>query len=175
MADQDLLKQPETLESWKKKNFPPKNLAHHKGFFQQINFVLDHIPNIFCENYEDFVKIREKDLLVISTHGSKSVTLPVYQFTLKNGTVIIMRNNFYDWKLSVISPVAIEADFMGIFNPETAQIALNCEGFPEQYVFGSFNANQKQFTIELANDYALYTFLWTFVYKVLGLNKLLKK
>ena len=89
---------------------------------------------------------------VISTHCSKSINLPVVEITRADlGIRFIMRNNFYDWKLTVISENPIEGDFAGIFmtepppEPEYTGNGLSpvyFQGFPESLVRGYWSQNK---------------------------------
>jgi hypothetical protein len=107
---------------------------------------------------------------VIGTHTSTRVKLPVYQIILPNGTKFTLRCNFYDWKVSVQSPVAVEADFMNLFDPTERILSVHCEGFPKDLVFGPLAQNQYEFTLAVNNDYDLYTFFWIYSRKVLGIG-----
>ncbi len=105
---------------------------------------------------------------VISTHRSKSITLPVYGFTMRNGVKIICRDNFYDWKVSVQLPyrpkegVIIPKDLVSDgYGKDIADCYF--EGFKEEWVFPAFNPDdneQLNFSIEVNNDYRLYTLLY---------------
>ena len=48
--------------------------------------------------------------------------------------------------------------FKGLF--DSSQVATFCEGFPEKYIFGTILQNNKKFTIEVDNDYELYTVVY---------------
>lgn len=99
---------------------------------------------------------------------SKSVRLPAYRLGLKDGTTFIMRDNFHDWKISVISPKSVNANFLELFDPEKVIHKVYCEGFPEDLVFGSYSQNSREFTVELNNNFEVYTFFRVFAYGFLG-------
>lgn len=105
---------------------------------------------------------------VISTHRSKSIILPVYEFSRPDiGLRLIARNNFYNWKLSVISGKPIEANFDGLFyttppvDPKyTGNELAPCyfEGFPEDLIFGYYApSNKRKWSAEIGGDYPFYT------------------
>jgi len=103
----------------------------------------------------------------ISTHRSKSIVLPVYGFVLKNGIVGIARNNFYNWKLSLIFPQQIPANYLPpefITDGWKQDIhSCYCEGFHDNWVFPAYDPDQYgrlRITIELSSDYDLYTLLY---------------
>lgn len=112
---------------------------------------------------------------VISTHTSKSIVLPVYEFerldslTRSDGIdlKLVLRNNFYDWKLSVLSSRPIDADFSGLFHtsppiaPEYTGNELSpvyFEGFPPELVFGYYETTDKRrWSAAIGSNESLYT------------------
>ena len=160
------------LQEWAKANQPVETLIYKEGYWDQINFVLDVLADILARDFDDYIAILN-NIRVISTHTSKSVLLPVFRVELKDGTAFTMRNNFYDWKISVSSPRRIvEIDPMGLFDPLKRINDVYCQGFPEQLVYGPYADNQLQFTIELpGGNYHAFTFFWIFAYKMLGDKK----
>lgn len=149
-----------TLEEWRTSNIPNTNFSFADGCIDQVNFIRNKIIGLLALSYEEFEVLRS-NIQVISTHTSKSVILPVYQISLQDGMVIItMRNNFYDWKVSIDSKQEIETDFMEIFDPTEKISGCFCEGFPKHLVFGSYEENKSQFTCEIGNDYELYMFFY---------------
>lgn len=110
--------------------------------------------------------------MVISTHRSKSVVLPVYRIDRPDiGLSVVLRENFYNWKLSVLSERPIEANFDGLFyttppvEPEYTGNYLHpvyFEGFPADLIFGYYEPSDKRrWSAELwGGDYALWTTLY---------------
>ena len=107
-------------------------------------------------DYEDY---KDKVAFVISTHRSKSITLPVVLFDRSDiGLVVVVRENFYNWKLSVMSEKPIDDDlFPYLFfttppvEPDyTGNPLASCyfEGFPREYIFGYHSENQKAWSAE---------------------------
>ena len=98
---------------------------------------------------------------VISTHRSKSAVLPVYLLQRPDlGLRLILRNNFYNWKISVISEKPIvEPAFEGLFHtippiePDYTGDPLHpvyFEGFPEDLIFGYYStSDQKKWSAEI--------------------------
>lgn len=148
---------PVDVNAWMRVN-KPEYLIDEKDFVEQVIFVRDTICNLLWPNYEEW---KDNPPLVISTHCSKSVKLPVYQINLeKYGIEMVLRYNFYDWKVSVKSDKPLNVYTMGLFNP-TEKIPSNfCEGFPRKKIYGSYMQNQSQFTIQIASHYDLYTFIF---------------
>ena len=97
----------------------------------------------------------------VSDHMSKSVPLPVYGLTMKNGVKIIARDNFYDWKVSVILPRPLPKDYLPkeIFTNRGDIDSVYLEGFYNDWSFKNYNpqnARQKKFTVELRDKYTMF-------------------
>jgi hypothetical protein len=139
------------LQEWALSNIPADNLIYKKGYWEQIMFVRDRISYL----------LPKSTIEVISTHTSKSVLLPVYKI-LWNGFTFIMRDNFHDWKISIESPYSLKGkiDFLNLFDKNKDINAVYCEGFPRELVFPPFSKNDENFTIELYDDYGVYTLFW---------------
>lgn len=119
-------------------------------------------------NREEYLAIKNT-LQAVSVHISKSVLLPVFKMTPPDGTTFVMRYNFHDWKVSVSSPRDVDADFMGLFDPNERISSVYYEGFPKECVYGSYAENKRQFTIELPPGQPhIFTFFWIFAHQVLG-------
>jgi hypothetical protein len=154
-----------SLREWVKSNVPDDAMYWKGAFGDQISAVKS-LARLFTTGLpfvapDDFVQ-------VISSHFSKSIDLPVYELSRPDlGLRIILRDNFYNWKISVISEAPIEADFAGLFytappaDPEYTGDPLRavyCEGFPDSLVFGYYDASdRRQFSAELYSNHALYT------------------
>ena len=147
------------IQDWAMQNEPSKEMGWYDGYWNQICFVRDQIGNLLFSG--EWEAAREK-ITVISTHVSKSIVLPVYHIDLRNnyGVEIVMRNNFYDWKISIKSLIHINTDFMNLFKEDSPISSLYCEGMPEDKVYGMYKHNKNEFTVEIYDQYQLYTFMW---------------
>lgn len=149
---------PVDVTAWIRVNKPDKNLIYAKGLEDQVRFVRDPLCHMLRSTYEEW---HDNPPLVISTHYSKSVKLPVFQINLeKYGIEMVLRYNFYDWKISVKSDKPLDFDYMGLFNPKEEIASVYCEGFPKDKVYGSYEQSHSQFTIEIGSHYDLYTFIF---------------
>jgi hypothetical protein len=144
------------LQEWFMANRVDDKMLWKKASEEQIMFVRDRLPGVLCASREEYNAAK---WLVISTHRSKSIELPVYQIRLANGLVITMRDNFYEWKVSFDSPHPIEIDPMGLFDPDKSCHRCYFQGFPEELIYGSYNENKGQFSVEIGHEYRLYTLL----------------
>ncbi len=152
------------LKEWAITNQPDKDLIYGEAYWEQIMFIRDSIGNIFAFSYKEYEEFRDT-ILVIGEHMSKSVKLPVYQFTWKD-VIVTLRNNFYDWKVSVEAIFPLEIPSIRLFK-DYVQNPLHCEGFPKEFVYGAYSLNHSKFTIELNHKACvLYTFLYLLMLSV---------
>ena len=159
------------LNEWWMKNEPDEKLIYRDRLDDQCIFIRDRImTGLFLDICTDFNKCksfsRQNKIYVtfqpyiISTHYSKSVRLPVFELNLdKIGLKIILRDNFYDWCISVESENPIDdIDWLGLVDPRKKGYF---EGFPQERIYEPYYAdrNNKKFSIVLNTDYDLYTFM----------------
>lgn len=161
-----------TLREWANENEVPDNMLWKSQAEQQIDFVRNRLVYLFAERVsnDDFKKV----VTVISTHTSKSIKLPVYKLELPDGSLtLILRYNFFNWKMSVISEKEIDADFTGLFHttppiqPDYTGDPLHhvyFEGFPKDLIFGYYSeSDKKKWSAEIPNHFEL----WTTVYLIM--------
>lgn len=145
------------LHAWFMENMPAKDMTYKNSAEEQIMFLRDK-TQIFFTNF------MLKTVQVVSTHVSKSITLPVYHIVLKDGLELILRGNFHDWKISVNSPFEIEIPNEILTNYTLSGEKMHpcyCEGFDESWIWDSYMNNKQKFTIEINSSlYELYTFLF---------------
>ena len=155
---------PISLDFWKQINIPDKCLVFRNSFYQQIDFIISIWRKLFLS-----LDNKTNEVLVISSYSSKSVILPVFYINLdKLGVEIILRYNLHDWKVSIKSKIKLDFETMGLFDENENYNSSYLEGFPKEMVFGSYNSSKYNFTIELDDDYTLYSF---FVILINYLNK----
>lgn len=152
------LEVPEELNDWMNKNEPDDNLSFKDWYANQLHFVNDLLLRALYSDDSD--KANHIRIMVVATHEAYSIVLPVYQFTLPNGVKITLRNNFFDWKVSIDSPFSISLKSMDLFDPKQRIPFYHCEGFPKEIVYGSYGENRKQFTMSFHTDYHLWTFMF---------------
>lgn len=149
---------PVDVTAWARVNNPIEQLIYGKYLGPQICFVRDKLCMVLNPDYKYWDK---NPPLVISHHYSKSVKLPVYQINIEEyGVELILRNNFYDWKISINSSSPLNFNFMGIFDTIKEIPHIFCEGFPKDKVYENYDKNHSQFTLEIRSDYDLYTFFF---------------
>ncbi len=152
------------LQKWAVSHQPK---FYEREYWSQVLFVRDRVAGILAPTYEEYREIQDSRMKVVSEHAVKGVALPVFQVKLADNTVFTMRCNFRDWIVSVNSLHDIEADFMGLFNPNNRICELYYD-FPEGLIYGPYAENKKQFTIELPSENYLFAFFWIFAHQVVG-------
>lgn len=150
---------PVDVTAWIRVNEPRATLIYRKAQGEQVCFVRDVLSDKLV--FADLGWDEHDEPMVISHHYSKSVKLPVFQITREDlGIEFVLRCNIYDWKISVKSEKSLDFDFMGLFDPKEVVSRFCCEGFPEDKIYGSYEQNKSQFTIELGSEYNVYTFFF---------------
>jgi hypothetical protein len=105
---------------------------------------------------------------VIGEHRSKSVRLPVYLLERPDlGIRIVLRGNFSDWKLSVVSERPIRSDLFpylfhtmppvgrGYTGNELSPVFF--EGFPADLIFGYQEVDPRRWSASLGSREQLWT------------------
>ncbi len=160
---------PVDVTAWIRVNQPEKNLIYGKDLSKQICFVRDELHwraiRTDAQKCEEDLSYEDSIPIVISTHISKSVTLPVYKIDLKEyGVELILRNNFYGWVVSVKSDKPLDYNFFNLFDIKEEILSIYCEGFPEDRVYGSFEKDKSKFTFSRYSDYDIYMFVKLLMY-----------
>ena len=151
---------PVDLTAWQRVNQPDENLRYANQMWEQVAFVSSTLCQLWHPGYEYW---ENNPVMVISTHTSKSVRLPVYQINLVGYEMeIVLRNNFHNWKVSINCPHDSLQDFnyMNLIKPARVIPSHLCEGFPKDKVYGSYRQNHSKFTVEIDSTYNLYTFMY---------------
>ena len=146
----------ETLLYHIRKTELDENLIYKKSAESQMSFMRNEIGLNLLKGMHVFV---------VSTHYSKSCELPVYYIMLDNGIKVIARANFYDWKISVDSPVDIPAmsvplDILtGGVKSKIPDVYL--EGFHSSWSYDAYNPMNpgKRFTVEVSDRYRFYVLI----------------
>lgn len=155
------------LQSWANANEPGKEMFYAQGFWNQVMFLRDDVAGVLSSGLGAYSKIEGR---VISQHRSKSVNLPVVAFVRPDLELrIVLRNNFYNWKMSVSSKAPIEADFTGLFiespplEPDYTGDNLShvyFEGFPREEIFGYRKSDSLKWSAEIHSNFDLMTTLF---------------
>ena len=153
---------------WLEENVPDDNLIYKDGLREQCNFVCSLMNSLFFNIATDYHETEDFDKryeishnfipYVIGWHRSKSVKLPVMEIDLsKIGIKVILRDNFYDWCISIESEKEIDCDFMGLITDAKGYF----EGFPNDRIYSTYSkTNNKNFSVCLKNKYEVYVFMF---------------
>lgn len=141
------------LQAWFMENRVKDEMLYKGGAEDQILFMRDQPYYLF--------KDRLEETCAVGTHRSKSIDLPVYQLSFTDGTVLTLRGNFHDWKVSVESPIDLYFP-TSLFSGEGKTIisTIYCEGFTDDQVFGPYSESQRRFTVSINNTQEVYTFFF---------------
>jgi len=153
------------LQEWISQQTVDDDMLWKGSFGHQMSFIRDELQGLIGVGleYDDQVKLGK----VISTHRSKSIVLPVVQFHRRDlGLRFTLRNNFFDWKLSVEAPRPITTDFEGLFHttppldPDYTGNELSSvyfEGFPKEFIFGYYWEDCQRWSASIRGDKCLWT------------------
>lgn len=147
--------------AWLRVQRPRETLIYKEEQSHQVNFIEDIMWLFYKNKAREWLESDYRTNLprVINTHTSKGVTLPVFKLAVPILEVTFYaRCNLYDWVISVDSNNSIDANFHHLFKEDTR--ALYTQGMKEEYVFGPYSKDHKQFTVELRNYYQVYTFFY---------------
>jgi hypothetical protein len=150
-----VIRTPDDLALWAASHEPSDNMLGKPAYWHQVMFMRNQVRSLFFPIEENIHPVR-----VVGTHRSKSVELPVYSLAVPGLVEVRLRNNFYDWKISVKASHRLPDLFMGLFDTLTAPSAIYCQGFSADWIFGPYAQNPSQFSLEIFDDYKVYTLLY---------------
>ena len=143
------------IQEWINANPVDDGMRWKGASVRQVTFVRDTLARLmgFGMSYREYKAANV--CTVISEHRSKSIVLPVYSLNRPDvGLRLILRDNFYNWKISVISSrpvVGVSFDDMFYCRPPrepayTGDCLADCyfEGFPKDLVFGYYETSDKK-------------------------------
>jgi hypothetical protein len=108
--------------------------------------------NVLCRTLNPREEPDNGYVCVIGSHMSLKISLPVFEIILPEGAgKILLRDNFYDTKISFELNTSLPKDTfgrIGYFDAMRAVPLNGCEGFPENRIYGAFWQDQKHFTVE---------------------------
>lgn len=118
--------------------------------------------------YDDQVGASVPDVVVVGSHTSKSVMLPVMQFKWRD-ILVTCRNNFHDWKVSVEMPLGLDpaGDLLDIAPTKDSLLhPVYFEGFPREYIYPPLDSGEYaltgQFSTLFGSSGIGYHKMWTF-------------
>lgn len=155
---------------WIKNNNIQEDTKFKDSYFQQISFMNNEISKFFHYN-------NDNNIFVIGDYMQESIKLPIYLCDA-NDIKFILKNNFKDWRISVISSIPIDIDFSGLFkvtppiDPNYTGDPLHpsyFDGFPRELIFSYYEESDKtRWSAKINNNYILWTTIFI-IMKYLGL------
>lgn len=144
------------MENYQKEEEYNPNVLHYwfldhqdKTSIKQCMFFRDIIGYGLIDNYN-----LRKEPKVISTHVSKSILLPVIEFSAFDGDLrLIVRDNFHDFKTTVLSKYSIDSDFHGILIGGEKTSKVYFEGFDPNLVRPAYRPGMKEFSVSITDEY----------------------
>lgn len=176
-----------------KLSYVPKN-SRGEPSLHQVHFVCDTLADIVWADVPYDKRPNEpppretckETCFVIGEHRSKSVSLPVYSLERPDlGIQFVLRDNYHDVNVSVISEKPIATDLRGFQldygREEDRQRHKNgykggswgyCyfQGFPEEVQFGPYSENKSRFSLCMGSDFNVYTFIWLIMRDIRGVG-----
>ena len=106
--------------------------------------------------FVEFAAILGGEPMVISTHTSKSIALPVVQITTPYGLRVTIRDNFMNIKVSVEASKPCTNDLFGLLAGGDSDLrSCYFEGFPYSFIFEPFILGAAKFSV-CTNDRDLF-------------------
>ena len=155
------------LTKWAVENEPSDEMIYKKGYWDQIIFLRGEIIPMFYntskykyDQLDEYYKELTNYCEISGVHRSKSIILPVLTIEYK-GCLITMRNNFYNWNISVIRRNKKSINLPDGMFPKDDISSCYFEGFPEQYIINNtYNQNNNTFSCCIGDNYMFFTFMW---------------
>jgi hypothetical protein len=174
--------------------YVPKN-SKGEPSLNQVHFVRDTLASIMWADVPYDKRPNEppprvnckESCFVIGEHTSKSVRLPAYSLERPDlGIQFVLRDNYHDWNLSVLSEKPITTDLRGFeldysrdedrkrfpngYRPGSAWGYCYFQGFPEEVQFGPFSENPCKFSLCIGSDYSVHNFIWLIMRDIRGVG-----
>jgi len=152
------------LQIWAINNRPEEKMIWENSFWNYIILLRDTIiPMFFWDgnkyNYkmDKYTEHVDNNVDIIGEHTSKSILNPVLKIKYKD-CEIIMRYNYYDWNITIVSENEIEFP-NGLFDKDKPDCYY--QGFPDKYITKTaYNQSKKRFSCCVESHYNFYTFMF---------------
>lgn len=100
------------------------------------------------ERFFEFAKTLGGEPVVVSTHRSKSISLPVVEVATPYGVRCIVRDNFHDIKVSVWCPEPCDHDLFGLPAGGDSYLSrVYFEGFQGEWIHDPFVLGAQKFSV----------------------------
>jgi len=158
------------LKKWMKAKKITETLEFDKLYRQPIDLMLYTIPRLLTNDNKEYHKLQDS-ITLIDEVKQRSMQVLIVKMTLVDDTTFVICHSLDSWQIAVSSPKDIEANFLGLFDPDMQILGTSCEDLPNRYIWDPYTKNKRQFSLKLPpNDHFLFMFFWIFAYTVLGKN-----
>lgn len=168
MSILDIVPPGESLTKWWIANEPDEKYIYAKAAGNQLCFFRDTLIRGILSRKNYYEQPSGVEVNVIGTHMSKGIVLPVVEIIWRRKCRFVLRDNFYDYKLTVECQDPIVGLEISDLCKTTEEInSIYCEGFRPQDVHPSYSRDQSYFTLEVYSHYALFTIMFLIHRKLL--------
>ena len=142
-------------------NYPGENMIYYKAFREVYLLWRDQIFGLFVDprltDWKAIDKAIDRNVEIVGEHYSKSIKNPVVKISYQ-GCEIVVRYNFYDYEIAVISPYDLEI-------PKSLFISegnFYYQGFPDEYKLNKYysDTNKRVFMANVRDNYRFFTFMY---------------
>ena len=153
--------QPIDLQEWTKQYPINKEMFFKEPAERSITSFYDFRNALINYKYD-----QRDDIKAINTHSSKSITLPVVEITTPFGVKCIIRDNFYDIKVSVTCPSPCDHDLFGLTAGGDDYLdPVYFEGFDKSLVYDPFVLGCDKFSVSLGSENMFLAFAKALAWK----------
>lgn len=150
----------EPLIDWRRKdsNWPRETVNFAKSTEYQVCFVGDTLPKAYCANADEYRYANGgAGVMVIGSHRSKSIDLPVYGVDIPSlGVRAVISDNFHQWTVSVELPRPVDlSQFKDVMSMDR-QDPSYCYGFEGRWVYPSPEESPTIWTTRMSSTYDIY-------------------
>jgi hypothetical protein len=125
-----------------------ESIAYNMGFIQGCLNVLFHE-----KEYDT------NPVMVIGFCPPKKDLYPIFKLDIeKYHLTLVITNLSGKWYVSVKTDITLHSSIADFLFDEDESIDIRAVSFPEEYCFGAFSENRKNFSFLLNSDYDLYAF-----------------
>ena len=149
------------LYQWVNDNNPDESLSYRKGWWDYIEFI-----------YRIMQKFKTDDAEVVGTFEMRTpppretLTMPVVKIVIGNLTAVV-RLDFSKvsdvWIVSISRSSEYAESNINFLQDDIDNLDVPVPGFPDEYLFGSFNNNKRKFTCLPKDEYDVVTLLTVLV------------
>lgn len=152
------------LRIWIQEHNIPEKMLWESAAFDQFSF-FDNLASVLIgwkrwhhDDDGEYLFDEKKpnpDLVVVSTHTSKSIKLPVVRYrACARNLIVLLRHNFFDYCATFYSNTSIDAEF---FSLPVKEISCGFEGFKPNQIKDVYKPGCKEFSVQTPNKYQMWT------------------